>query len=175
MLGGVLPLERESELEAIEELVTGAADGRGALLLVEGAAGIGKSTLLAHAEETARAHGLTVLRARGHELERAFGWGVARSLLEGSLTDDLLAGPARPAAVVFDAQAEPASADAFAVLHALYWLTARLAERTPLLLAVDDAHWADEPSLRYLIYLAGRLADQPIAALVATRPVAGGL
>jgi DNA-binding CsgD family transcriptional regulator len=171
----VLPLERESELEAIEELVADAADGRGGLLLVEGPAGVGKSTLLAHAEETAREHGLTVLRARGHELERAFGWGVARSLLEASLTDELLAGPARPARVVFGAEAEHVSEDAFAVLHALYWLTVRLAERAPLLLAVDDAHWADEASLRYVIYLLGRLADQPIAVLVATRPIDGGL
>ena len=57
----------------------------------------------------------------------------------------------------------------FAILHALYWLVARLAEREPLLLVVDDAHWADEPSLRFLVYLAGRLSDQPIAVLVGAR------
>src|SRR3954454_1579588 len=106
MLGGVLPLERETELEAIDELVAGAAGGRGALLLVEGAAGIGKSTLLERAEETARAHGLTVLRARGHALERAFGWGVAPWRRGGPRPDAPPAAPPRPSAVVFDAQAE---------------------------------------------------------------------
>jgi predicted ATPase len=38
----------------------------------------------------------------------------------------------------------------FAILHALYRLTVRLAEQTPLLLAVDDLQWCDEPSLRWL-------------------------
>jgi DNA-binding CsgD family transcriptional regulator len=167
----VLPLEREIELEAIAELVAGAADGRGGLLVVEGVAGVGKSTLVAYAAQAARDRGLTVLQARGHELERAFGWGVARLLLEASLTDDLLTGPAQPARVVFGEDAESASDGGFGILHSLYWVTVRLAERGPLVLAVDDAHWADEASLRYLIYLAGRLTGQPIALLVATRPV----
>ena len=58
---------------------------------------------------------------------------------------------------------------AFSILHALYWLVLRLAERQTLLLVVDDAHWADEPSLRFLVYLAGRLSDQPIGVVVGTR------
>jgi DNA-binding CsgD family transcriptional regulator len=166
----VLPLEREIELEAVADLVAGAASGRGGLLLVEGAAGVGKSTLLAHAEQTARDRGLTILRARGHELERAFGWGVARSLLETALTGEVTTGPARVVFGVDDSE-PPASDAGFAILHALYRLTSQLAERAPLLLAVDDAHWADPASVRYLIYLLGRLSDQPIAVLVATRPV----
>ena len=54
----------------------------------------------------------------------------------------------------------------------------KLAERSPLLLVVDDAQWVDEPSLRFLAYLHGRLRDQPIALLVAARtgePGEGGL
>jgi hypothetical protein len=64
-------------------------------------------------------------------------------------------------------------------MHGLYWMTANLAERTPLLLAVDDAHWADEMSLRLVLYLARRVADLPVLLLVAARPAAehgdGGL
>ena len=60
-------------------------------------------------------------------------------------------------------------------MHGLYWLAVRLAAREPLLVVVDDAHWADEPSLRFLAYLAGRVGEQPVAVLVATRPGAGGL
>ena len=53
--------------------------------------------------------------------------------------------------------AGPPEADAgFAITHGLYWLALRLAEREPLLVVVDDAHWADDPSLRWLIYLSGR-------------------
>ena len=58
----------------------------------------------------------------------------------------------------------------FAVLHGLYWLAANLADRRPLLIAVDDAHWADEPSLRWLAYLAPRLEGLAVVLLVALRP-----
>ena len=51
------------------------------------------------------------------------------------------------------ARAEPAAA-----LHGLFWLVSNLAEREPLMLVVDDAHWADHPSLRFLAYLARRLS-----------------
>ncbi len=37
------------------------------------------------------------------------------------------------------------------MLHGLYWLAANFASRTPTLLVVDDLHWADEPSLRWLL------------------------
>ena len=45
----------------------------------------------------------------------------------------------------------------FAILHGLYWLAANLSAARPLLLAIDDAHWADESSLRWLTHLARRL------------------
>ena len=58
----------------------------------------------------------------------------------------------------------------FAILHGLYWVAARLAARAPLLLIVDDAQWADEPSLRFLLYLLGRLESAPLGVLAAARP-----
>jgi len=56
------------------------------------------------------------------------------------------------------------------VLHGLYWLTVNLADSGPLLIAVDDAHWADQPSLRWLAHLAPRLEGAAAALLVAYRP-----
>src|SRR5699024_12271951 len=58
-----------------------------------------------------------------------------------------------------------------AALRGWCWLAANLAERTPLLLAVDAAHWADTPGLRLLNYLAHRLDGVPIVAVIATRDV----
>ena len=55
-------------------------------------------------------------------------------------------------------------------MHGLYWLTANLADRRPLLIAVDDVHWADEASLRWLAYLAPRLEGLAVAVLLALRP-----
>ncbi|HEY7077696.1 MAG TPA: AAA family ATPase [Solirubrobacteraceae bacterium] len=176
-------LEREAELAALDELCARALAGHGGLLLFEAAPGLGKSALLGEAVARGRAAGLTVVRARGHELERAFAWGVARALLEPLLAAHgdagLLAGPAAPARAVFEPVVEPGGQSGddvgFAIAHALHWLTLRLAAREPLLLVVDDAHWADEPSLRFLVYLLGRLAEHPVALLVAARPHAGGL
>ena len=62
----------------------------------------------------------------------------------------------------------------FAVLHGLYWLSANLAAQGPLCLIVDDAQWADAPSLRYLAFLLTRLEEHSIALLVATRPREAG-
>ena len=56
------------------------------------------------------------------------------------------------------------------MLHGLYWLVVNLAARGPLLIAVDDAHWADEASLRWLAYLARRLDGLAAGLLVALRP-----
>jgi hypothetical protein len=55
--------------------------------------------------------------------------------------------------------------DPFAALHGLYWLVANLAIPGPIVLACDDLHWADEPSLRWLVYFCHRLEGLP--ALVA--------
>ena len=172
-------LEREDELAVLEDVVDGAARGQGGLALVEGPAGVGKSALLSCAARAAQERGVVVLWARGHELERAFGWGVARSLLEQSLAgrtdadlDELLAGPAAGARQLFDAADDATSARrsevGFAILHSLYWLVVRLAEREPLLFVIDDAHWADAPSLRFVVYCR-RLSEHPIAVLVRAR------
>ena len=69
----------------------------------------------------------------------------------------------------------PGRADAaFAVMHAIQWFATNLAIRTPLLIAVDDLHWVDESSVRALSFLGRRIADLPIAVLVAFRPAEPG-
>src|ERR671930_2388986 len=75
-------LERDGELEAIHSALARAAQGSGALVLVDGSAGVGKTALLETARAAAEQGGLLVLRARGAELERAFGFGVVRQLFD---------------------------------------------------------------------------------------------
>ena len=147
-------------------------------MTVEGSAGIGKTALLASAYERAAGAGMLVLAGRGIELEAGYPFGVVRQCFEPTLRaaerrdrERLLSGAARLAApAVLDAPGEP-SAALFGVLHGLYWLAANLAERQPLLIAIDDAHWADEPSLRFIAHLLGRIESLPTALIVATRPV----
>ncbi len=123
------------------------------------------------------------LSGRGSELERDFAYGLVRQLFEAPLVAaspleraELLAGAAGSVARLLgvpmphddtsDALLDPS----FAILHGLYWLCANLGRRSPLLLCVDDAHWADHASLRFLNYLGARLAELPIAVVAAARP-----
>jgi DNA-binding CsgD family transcriptional regulator len=166
--------ERGRELAAIDALLQ---HGSG-LLVAEGRAGIGKTSLLEAACERAAECGYQILRARGSELETDFAFGVVRQLFERRLVsanvderEALLVGPATAVRPLLLGQPPGTSAEdtSFAVLHGLYWLAANLATLRPLLLAVDDAHWADEPSVRWLAYLAPRLGGLSLAMLVTLR------
>ena len=168
-------LERERELAAVEELLS----RRSGTLAIEGGVGIGKTSLIQATCRRARELDYQVLSARGSELEADFAFGVVRQLLERRLTGagaheraSLLVGPAAAAGQLLLGSAVERSAGdtSFAVLHGLYWLTANLSAAQPLLLVVDDAHWADEPSLRWLTYLARRMEGLSVALLVAFRP-----
>jgi DNA-binding CsgD family transcriptional regulator len=172
-------LEREREVERLSVAIDRAANGRGAFVHVEGAAGIGKTGLLEVARTLARGRGLRVATASGGELERDFSYGIVRGLFEHRLLGaaeseraELLRGGAASAAPAIGlAGPAPSSADAGAtVLRGLYWLTANLSSGEPLALVVDDAHWADRASLRFLAYLAARVDDLPIVLVTAARP-----
>jgi DNA-binding CsgD family transcriptional regulator len=174
-------VERELELEAVERLLAAARAGSGGAVVFEGPAGMGKSSLLA-AARTAAEGDLRVLSARGGELERELPFGVVRQLLEPVVVpcdaeerEALLAGAAALAKpVLLPADPEAGAEPSFSALHGLYWLTINLADAQPLLVAVDDAHWADVASLRWLIYLARRLAGVPLALVLATNPAEVG-
>ncbi|MDA0180361.1 AAA family ATPase [Solirubrobacter phytolaccae] len=164
-------LERESELETLRTLVRAATEAGSGLLLIEGPAGIGKTRLLGETRREAQAAGLTVLHARGSELEQELAFGVVRQLFDAAVSPPLLEGAAGAAREVFDGPASGVAGEdaSFAILHALYRLTVNLADRAPLLLLVDDLQWADEPSLRWLCYLIRRLEGLPVTIVGATR------
>ena len=178
--GGLI--ERLHELEEIDETLRNAAASDGRTLLIEGPPGIGKTALLEAARQRARQHGMITLAARGGELERHFPYGVVRQLYEPALRRSsapgrrkLLSGAARLAAPVVAGAGElpppgGASADtAFGLMHGLYWLTVNLSLQAPALIAVDDAHWSDAPSLRFLLYLSRRLDGVAATLVVAAR------
>lgn len=119
------------------------------------------------------------MSAQGSEPEADFAFGVVRQLFERRLTAAganeralLLVGPAAAVRPLLLGESVEASArdTSFAVLHGLYWLAVNLSAVRPLLLAIDDAHWADESSLRWLTYVARRLDGIDLMLLVALRP-----
>ncbi|WP_367325371.1 AAA family ATPase [Streptomyces sp. HUAS ZL42] len=183
--------ERESELSAVEEALrelTGLrADGaepadrpRGALLAFAGSAGIGKTTLLAEVRRRAAARGCTVLSARGGDQEQRVAFHVARQLLQpqfaaaqdtdlraalGSWYD--IVGPA----LGLCAPTEGAPPDQQGLRDGLDWVLTHLAvRRAPMVLVLDDAHWADPESLRWLAAFAPRAEELPLLIVVAYRP-----
>lgn len=168
-------IERDRELATLREALDRACAGDGSLTLVEGPPGIGRTRLLDAVRQAARERAMTVLTARASELEQAFAFGVVRQLFERELLSasadrraELLEGAAALAAPAIGLEAAaPAPVDApFSILHGLHWLTAAF---EPVLLAVDDVHWADQASLRALLYLAPRLEGQRIAIVATAR------
>ena len=175
----MLLLERDAELARLSDAFERAGRGEGSLTLVEGAPGVGKSRLLEAAGALAAPEGMEVLKATGRELESDFPFGVALQLFESRLAragmDErarLLSGPTRLATPLFAREgpwAGPSGGQAFPLLHGLYWLSANLAEERPLILCVDDAHWADELTLRFILYTAHRIGEHGIAVVLARR------
>ena len=161
------PLQRERELADIEAVRQRAVDGRGGVVVVEGPAGIGKSAVLDEARRQAASQ-MKLLGARGGPLEREFGFGVVRQLLEVVAHRREVPEAARAALAdpTVDAGAGEGS---FAVLHALFWVVLDLSAEEPLLLSVDDLQWSDRPSLRFLAYLARRVEELPVMLLATVR------
>jgi DNA-binding CsgD family transcriptional regulator len=179
-------LEREAELAALTAALDDARAGEGRLVVVEGGAGIGKSRLLAEVRALATAAGMRVLNSRAGEHEAEFAFGIVRQLFEPLLLAasdeeraERLAGAAALVEPLFTAIPLPGKQvqedSPFAIQHGLYWLAANIAYATPACLIVDDLHWADTESIRWLGFLARRLDGLPLALVVASRPpVLGG-
>ena len=177
-------LERNGELARIESALNQARSGSGTFVVVEGPAGIGKTSLLAAARTVAAESGMRVLRSRATEVEREFPFGIVRQLFEPTLIEateseraELLEGAAGVAAGLLglggpattDARREDAD-PSFAILHGLYWMCANVSAAGPLCVVVDDVQWADAPSLRYLAFLVTRVEELGVTLLAATRP-----
>jgi DNA-binding CsgD family transcriptional regulator len=168
-------LEREPELAELEATLDEALAGRGGAIAIEASAGLGKTRLLREVRTVGSDLGVRVLPTRATELERDFPFALVRQMF-ASRVSELPPGERRSvfegagaARGALGLDTDDSRTDSFAVLHGLYWVTAALAERTPLLLAVDDAHLADAASLDYVSFLLPRLEELPVLLLIAAR------
>ncbi|MEU1278193.1 AAA family ATPase [Streptomyces sp. NPDC005805] len=182
-----LLLERDAELAAVEALLTelgpaatgAAAPGTGGLLAFAGPAGLGKTTLLTEVRRRAVARGCTVLFARGGEQEQGVAFHVVRQLVQPVLAAttekehrkllgswyDIVA-----PAMGLVAGAGSATPDPQGVRDGLDWIATRFAvQHAPLVVMLDDAHWADAESLAWLTGFAPRVTELPMLLVVAYR------
>jgi predicted ATPase len=175
---------RSEELETLGRLLDEACDGNSRLVVVSGEPGIGKTSLLAEFAGAAAARGCLVLQGRASELERelpfapivdAFDSHLAsldRDTVERLAPDEL-----RELGAVFPAlgSLQPSSghprtaAERFRAHHAIHELVERLAARQPVLITLDDLHWADGASLELLGYSVRRPVQAAAMALLAFR------
>ncbi|MBP2047484.1 hypothetical protein J2Z21_000406 [Streptomyces griseochromogenes] len=180
-------LERDRELQALDSALSelrDAADGvprtlPGGLLAFTGPAGLGKSALMAEARTRATTRGFTVLSGRGGENEQESAFRVVRQLVQPALAlmdedvhvflgswYDIVAG-----ALGLEATDTAHAPDPTGVRDGLDWVMTRLTVRkAPVVLLLDDLHWADVESLGWLTSFASRAADLPLLIVVAYRP-----
>src|SRR5262249_12232915 len=164
----------------LHAVVDAASSGAGRVVAIEGRAGMGKTRLVAEVRSLASAAGFEVLLARSADLEQEFAFGVVRQLFEPYLAslsteerDEALSGTAGLSERLFgDEELTGAAAGdvSFAVLHGLYWLAANLAAQRPTAIVVDDLHWTDAPTLRWLAFLGRRLEGLPLLLVLGLRP-----
>jgi predicted ATPase len=167
-------VSREEELALLHAFIGREREGPAALVL-EGEAGIGKSTLWLAGVEHARARGLRVLSSRPAEAERGLAYVGLDDLFEGVLDDVLprLSAPRRRAlevALLMD-EASGDPVDRRAVAVAVRSVLQLLGETEPLLIAVDDVQWLDPSSSSALAFAVRRLGSTRVLLLLARRLV----
>jgi hypothetical protein len=165
-------LGRLSERAALGRLLAAARGGRGAVLVVRGEAGVGKTALLDDA--VAAAAGMRIARVAGVESEAELAYAALQQLCAPVLGGlDRLPDPQRGAlGVVFGLRAGEAP-DRFLVGLAVLGLLAEAAQKQPLLCVIDDAQWLDQASAQALGVVARRLLAEPVAVVVAAREPGG--
>jgi DNA-binding SARP family transcriptional activator/tetratricopeptide (TPR) repeat protein len=183
------PVGRDDQLAALDGVLAGARGGRGRVVLVAGEPGIGKTRLAEEAARRGAAAGMQVAWGRCHEGDGAptlWPWTQVVRQLAAELGPGQLAAMLGPSAAwlgqLMPELAGPPGppgprpvadlgAARFQLNQAVAGLLRRLAEARPLLVVVDDLHWADVPSLSLLAFLAGELNDARLVVVGTYRDV----
>ena len=162
---------RERECEQLYGLLARAWAGRGASLVICGAPGVGKTALLGDLRR--HAHDWLVLSTQGVESETNLAFaGLAQVLHPVLELRASLPSPRRAALESALGLGAPRPGDRFATYAAALGLLAEAAERAPVLVAIDDAHWLDAASLESLRFCARRIGHDRIALVFCSREAA---
>jgi DNA-binding CsgD family transcriptional regulator len=159
---------RDEERQAIERLLEAARAGVGGGLLLRGDPGMGKSVLLANACD--EASDMRVLRATCVEAETPLAYAVLHQLVRPVLDSlDRLPPPQRQALATALGLELGTAPDRFLISLACLTLLSEVASQQPVLCAIDDVQWCDEPSLEMIRFFVRRLETEAIAVLASAR------
>jgi tetratricopeptide (TPR) repeat protein len=165
---GYMLVGRSEECDLLGRLIAGAREESAGVVLLRGEVGIGKTRLLSFAADAAE--GFCVLRIQGHESEIGIPFAGLSWLLDPLATLLAKLPPVQAEALAGALQLGPAvGGDRMAVAAATLTLLAAAADERPLLIAVDDAHWIDVPSLEAIVFAARRLQAEAIAMVLTAR------
>lgn len=167
---------RRRELEVARRLVEDVVGGTSGVLLIEGDAGLGKTRLVEQTRDAARAIGASVLCGGGHPFERTRPFGVIADALDlrprspdprRAAVGRLLAGEGRG----LDPRTPTPAADVrFRVIDEVVELIEMLAASAPVVLILEDLHWADDSSLGTARTIVHELRDMPVLLVATFRP-----
>jgi DNA-binding CsgD family transcriptional regulator len=152
---------RERECAFLRDALVAALAGRGSLVLVGGEAGIGKTALAEATLVDAGEQGALVLVGRCYDLSEPPPYGPWGEALTGAPDD-----PALPVPPDLSGRAATSRAALFAAVRDYL---ARLVAARPLVLLLDDLHWADPASLDLLRFLGRTLAPLPVLVIATYR------
>lgn len=159
-------IARDAEIERLRDVLDAAATGSGAVVVLEGEVGAGKTALLEWTRATASAGGMHVRSAVAADLEQGLTYGIVRRLFGRDVARSEL--PETMVALLGGiATGNPP--DGTTVCFGVEHLVAELAGAGPLLVAIDDAHWADRASLEALAFLARRITELGAVLIIASR------
>jgi DNA-binding CsgD family transcriptional regulator len=170
-------LGREAERARIEDHLLALPSG-GVVIALEGAPGIGKTTLWQETVGAARRRGCAVMVSAPSQPDFELAFAGLGDLLDG-LPEEVwrqLPDPQRRAlsqALMVEGDTD-ASADSRALPRAVLGALRALATRGPLLIAIDDEQWLDSPTARLLAFALPRLREDPVGVVLSRRPATGG-
>jgi DNA-binding SARP family transcriptional activator len=170
---------RQREVAALLEQLAAASAGRGRVVAILGEAGIGKTRLTEELGARATPQDCRVLRAQAHETERILPFALwVEAMREAALACARSAGDRSPVwakdlARLFPelapGRARSGPGDTLRLFEALAQLVKQLSDRQPLVLVLEDLHWADDTSLRFLAFLGRRLSTWPVLIALTAR------
>jgi DNA-binding SARP family transcriptional activator len=172
--GAIPMLGRQLEMEVLSQALSHVWDAKGGVALIVGETGVGKTRLTEELADAAHRRGGRVLVGRCYEMERILAFAPWTDVLRSAVTIEekalqelsplLRREIARllPGAGDHDLGALAPDDHQIRLFQAIVQIVGQLARAQPLVLIIEDLHWADEPSLRLLSFIAHRLHGERV-------------